>query len=83
MLDIPVFTLVYEDLIDDQERVTRALIEFLDLEWDDACLRFHENRRAAITHSNEQVREKLFSSSRGRHANYEKHIAPLREALGG
>ena len=82
VLDIPVFTLVYEDLIDDQERVTRALIEFLDLEWDDACLRFHENRRAAITHSNEQVREKLFSSSRGRHANYEKHIAPLREALG-
>lgn len=82
VVDIPVYTLVYEDLVADQERVTRELIDFLGLEWDDACLRFHENRRAAITHSNEQVREKLFTSSRGRHANYEKRLGPLSEALG-
>ncbi|MBZ0170987.1 MAG: sulfotransferase, partial [Phycisphaerales bacterium] len=83
VLDIPIHTLVYEDLLADQERVTRELVEFMDLEWDDACLRFHENRRAAITHSNEQVREKLFTSSRGRHENYEGHIRILRTALEG
>lgn len=82
VLPIPVHDLVYEDLLDDQERVTRELVGFVGLDWDDACLRFHENRRAAVTHSNEQVRETLFTSSRGRHRHYEAHLAPLRDALG-
>ncbi len=82
VLDIPIFTLDYEQLIADQERVSRELIEFLGLGWDEACLRFHESGRAAVTWSSEQVREPMFTSSAGRHSNYEKHIGPLREALG-
>ena len=82
-LGIPIHDLVYEDLLDGQERVTRELIGFVGLEWDDACLRFHENRRAAVTHSNEQVRETLFTTSRARHMNYDTHIGALRSALAG
>lgn len=82
VLPISVHDFVYEDLLADQETVTRALIDFVGLDWDDACMRFHENRRAAVTHSNEQVREKVFTTSRGRHQNYAAHIGPLVEALG-
>jgi len=80
-LAIPVHDFVYEDLLADQERVTRDLVAFVGLDWDEACIRFHENRRAAVTHSNEQVREKVFTTSRGRHENYAAHIGPLRDAL--
>ncbi|MEZ6243860.1 MAG: sulfotransferase [Phycisphaerales bacterium] len=82
VLDLPIYTLRYEELVADQERVSRELIQFLGLEWDEACLRFHESGRAAVTWSSEQVREPIFTRSAGRHANYEKHIGPLREALG-
>lgn len=82
VLELEIFTLRYEGLVADQERVSRELIEFLGLGWDDACLRFHESGRAAVTWSSEQVREPIFTRSAGRHANYERHIGPLREALG-
>lgn len=81
-LGIEVFTMDYERFVNDQEAMTRELIDFLGLAWDEACLRFHESGRAAVTWSSEQVREPLYTRSSGRHANYEKHLGPLREALG-
>ena len=35
----------YETLVGDLEGQSRRLIEFLGLEWDPACLSFHQNRR--------------------------------------
>ncbi len=81
-LGIEVFEMSYERFVSDQETLTRELVDFMGLEWDDACLRFHESGRAATTWSSEQVREPLYTRSAGRHANYEKHLGPLREALG-
>ncbi len=81
-LGIEVFELSYERFVREQEAVTRELIEFLGLEWDDACLRFYESGRAAITWSSEQVREPLYTKSVGRCANYEANLGPLRAALG-
>ena len=66
----------------DQETLTRELVAFMGLDWDDACMRFHESGRAATTWSSEQVREPLYTKSAGRHANYESHLGPLRAALG-
>lgn len=81
-LGIEVFEMNYERFVREQEPVTRELIEFLGLDWDDACLRFHSSGRASTTWSSEQVREPLYTRSSGRHANYEKHLGPLRRALG-
>lgn len=80
-LTIPIFELQYEELIQDPEAVTRSLIEFVDLTWNDACLHFHEADRASITHSSEQVREPIHQRSIGRYRDYEMHIGALREAL--
>lgn len=79
--DIPLFTLRYEDLVRDQETWTRRLLEFAGLEWEDACLHFHENRRAVATVSINQVRQGLNDKAVGRWQRYGEGLAPLREAL--
>lgn len=71
----------YEDLVENQEQVTRRLIDFVGLPWDDACLRPHELQRTVLTASVWQVRQPVYKRSAGRWKNYEAHLAPLREAM--
>jgi tetratricopeptide (TPR) repeat protein len=71
----------YEDLVDDQEGLTRSLLAYCGLEWDDACLRFHESERAVRTASAGQVRSPIYRDSIGAWKRYEKNLSPLIEAL--
>lgn len=75
------FEFDYEALIADQEEMSRKLIDFCGLEWDDACLRYYQDGRAVKTPSLHQVRQKIYSSSVERWRNYEPHIAPLMQLL--
>jgi sulfotransferase family protein len=81
-LEIPVYTSVYEEFVGDQERHTRELLEFIGIEFDEACMRFHEDAGHVHTASSMQVRQPVYQSSRQRWKNYEKHLGPLLEALG-
>ena len=72
-----IFEVQYEELVTDQEPVSRQLIEHVGLEWDDACLDFHENKRAVKTASNLQVRKPIYKDSINRWRRYEKQLAPL------
>ena len=81
VLKIPVMDVSYEDLVADQKTVSRQLIEFCNLEWDEACLNFHETGRFVATASYDQVRRPLYRKSVARWKNYEKHLGPLIEAL--
>ncbi|MFI4898675.1 MAG: sulfotransferase family protein, partial [Phycisphaerales bacterium JB059] len=73
---------VYEDLVANPEPESRRLIEFIGLPWDDACARPHESTRITWTHSNEQVRRPVYTSSAGRWKRFESHLNPLIDALG-
>jgi hypothetical protein len=64
----------YEDLVTDQENITRRILAHAGLSFDEACLRFHENRRYAPTPSYFQVSEKLSDCSIGRHRHYAAHL---------
>jgi hypothetical protein len=77
-----VFTLFYEDLISDQEGVSRRLVEFAGLAWDPVCLQFHHTDRPVMTASGAQVRQPLAKTPSQRWRNYERHLGPLIEALG-
>jgi len=81
-LDVPVFTNVYEEFVSDAEKHTRSMIGFLGLEFDDACLKFHESKEHVHTASATQVRKPVYQSRRQRWKNYEGHIGALLEALG-
>lgn len=72
----------YERLVDDPERETRRLLDYLELPFEAACLAFHENDRAVRTASSEQVRRPIFRESIGGWRNYREHLGPLRRALG-
>ena len=67
----------YEDLVSNQKKTSKAMIDFLGLEWDDACLKFHKNKRFVATPSYHQVRKKMYSSSVNRWKNYEAFIPEL------
>lgn len=72
----------YEDLVADKENQSRALIDFCGLEWDDACLDFHKNKRSIRTASVTQVRRPIYNSSVARWKQYEEHLGPLLATLG-
>lgn len=80
-LDYPILEVPYEALVEDPEPWTRRIIEFCGLEWDDACLRFYERGRVALTHSYEQVRQPIYKEAIGRWRLYENHLGPLLEEL--
>ena len=72
----------YEELTADPETKARELIDFLGLEWDPACLRFHEAKSTVRTISLHQVRKPVNTGSVERWRRYEKHLGPLLDALG-
>jgi hypothetical protein len=73
----------YEALVRNLEDESRRLINFLDLDWDPACLAFHRTKRTVTTASVWQVRQKLYHSSIGRWRHYERHLAPLLNGVSG
>lgn len=80
-LPLPMLHVSYEELVTDQERISRRIIEHLGLEWDDRCLRFYENDGRVLTASHEQVRRPMSGARVGRWRNYERRLEPLRSAL--
>lgn len=72
----------YEDIVADMEGQARRLIDFCGIEWDDACLNFHKNKRNIRTASVTQVRQPIYTSSVERWRNYEKYLGPLLDTLG-
>jgi hypothetical protein len=76
------FAVQYEDMVEDQESLSRRLIDFCGLQWDDACLEFHRSDRSVSTPSHWQVRQPIYNSSTERWRCYEQHIGPLMEELG-
>jgi hypothetical protein len=76
MLDVP-----YEDMVEDFEPWARRIVAYCGLEWDDACLSFHETKRPVRTASASQVRRPIFKSSIGRWLAYKDLLDPLIKEL--
>ncbi len=80
VLPMPILTVRYEDVVADLEGQTRRMLDFLELPFDPACLRFHESERVVITASHHQVRSPIYKTSVGRSERYREHLQPLIEA---
>lgn len=77
-----VHRVIHERLVEDPEAEIRALLTYCGLEWEDACLRFHETKRAVRTASSEQVRKPLSRSGFDQWKPFEQWLGPLKDALG-
>lgn len=72
----------YEEMVADSEGQIRKLLEYCGLEFEEQCLRFYETERAVRTPSSEQVRRPIYKEGVEQWRNYEKHLEPLKKALG-
>ena len=75
------FDINYETTVTDLEPNARALIDYLELPWEDACLNFHQQDAAVATASAAQVREPAHTRSVGRWRRYEAQLAPMLRIL--
>ncbi|MBA3897394.1 MAG: sulfotransferase [Sphingomonadaceae bacterium] len=77
-----VHRVIYERLVDNTEGEVRALLAACGLEFEPACLKFHETERAVRTASSEQVRRPIFREGTESWQPFEPWLDPLNDALG-
>lgn len=75
------FVLEHEQLLENQEQTTRALLEYVGLEWDISCMEFQSNPRPVRTTSALQVRKPLNSARQGQWKIFERQLQPMKERL--
>ena len=76
-----IYTIKYENLINDMENEIKKILEFCDIEFHDDCLNYHNNKRIVLTASSTQVREKINSKGIERWKNYKNLLKPLTNLL--
>ena len=65
-----IFDVHYEDLIANQELVTKNIIRHCELDWEDGCLNYTSQGKAILTPSTWQARQPIYTSSIGRWRHY-------------
>ena len=72
-----IFNLEYEKLIEDQEKTTRDLLDYCNLEWDENCLKFYKSKSSVKTLSTVQVRSPIYKSSIKSWEKYKDYLSDL------
>ena len=81
VLPLPIHDVNYEEMVGNQESMTRELISFCGLAWDEQCLSFYETKRSVHTASHWQVRQPIYKHSVNRAESYREFIGALREEI--
>ena len=81
VLPMRMFEVQYEDLLVRQEAVSRELVAYCGLEWEDSCLEFHKSPGVIHTASRTQVRQPIYGTLVGRWKKYAMHLTALIETL--
>lgn len=76
-----VHRIIYEDLVDNFEAEVRRLFDYLELPFEESCLRFFETDRAVHTPSSGQVRQPINRSGIGKWRNFEPWLGEMKDAL--
>ncbi len=77
VLPSPPLDVDYEELVEDTEGVARRLVKWCGLEWEPACLHFHQTQRPVRTASAVQVRRPIYRTSVRRWKDYETSLSGL------
>lgn len=71
----------YDGFVAEPRPAVERVLRFLELEWDERCLQFHQQRNTVKTASYWQVRRPLYGEATGRWRKYAAQLEPLRRAL--
>ncbi len=77
-----VHRVIHEQLLADPETEIRKLLDYLELPFDQACLNFHQSKRAVRTASAEQVRRPIDRQGAESWKRFERWLDPLKKGLG-
>lgn len=76
-IGIPMMDIHYEDLVENQEEVSKSMVDYVGLDWQPSMLNFQNQDRAIRTASVSQVRRNVYSSSIGKWRHYETYLDAL------
>jgi len=76
-----IYDVSYEKLIKNQKDQTKKLLNYCNLNWEENCMNFFENKRNVNTASVMQVRKPLYKDSINSWKNYEKNLSILIDKL--
>jgi tetratricopeptide (TPR) repeat protein len=74
-------TVIYEEVVNDQPKVTGRLLEFLGLGYEESTERFYQTQRIVMTPSAEQVRQPIYNTSVDSWQKYGEALQPLLQSL--
>jgi hypothetical protein len=73
---------IYENLVADPEAEIRRLLDYLELPFEESCLRFHQSGRSVRSPSSEQVRRPISGEAVDHWRNFAPWLQPLLGSLG-
>ena len=76
-----IYDLNYEDLINNPDSKIKEIINFCDLEWQDNCLAYYNNKRSIKTVSFSQARKPIYKNSLRGSTKFKDYIKDLEDAL--
>ena len=72
-----IFTINYEQVIDNPNDRIRDLLEFCNVKFEDSCINFHKSKRPVKTASSEQVRQPMYKTGLDYWKNYSNNLDTL------
>jgi len=70
-----IYTLKYENLVDNTEKEVKDILKFCELEWDPNCLEFHKKNKSPIkTASWNQANQPIYQTSKDKYSLFEKYF---------
>ena len=72
-----IFTINYEQVIENPNDRIRDLLEFCNVKFEDSCINFHKSKRPVKTASSEQVRQPMYKTGLDYWKNYSNYLDTL------
>jgi Tfp pilus assembly protein PilF len=76
-----IYDLSYENLTTNQEVETKKLLDYCDLDWNESCLNYFDNKTSVKTTSSIQVKQKMYQGSSEVWKKYENFLHPMLKVL--
>ena len=71
----------YEKIIEDPENEIRNMINFCELDWEDNCLKFYNNKTPIKTLSTAQARKPIYKSSKNSFEKFAPYLTDLNKLI--
>ena len=76
-----IFEAKYEKIIEQPEKEIKKIINFCDLDWEDNCLKFYNNKTPIKTMSTAQARRPIYNSSVNSYAKFASFLEEINKII--